>query len=152
MKTSGSRLSRRKLLGWTALGVGGLGAVAASALNRNWFAKDARGKGSWWDRSDQPLERAGYNEWNRHVGSAFELHTETGQSSFKLVSVTPLAQRGERPHDLARDRGFTVTFEGDAGTTGNRTYTARHATGSLEIFMGAANPSASTSTLTAVFN
>lgn len=152
MKTSGSRLSRRTLLGWTAVGVGGLGAMTASALNRNWFAKDGRGHRSWWNGAEQALDRAGYNEWNRHVGSTFELHTEAGPSSFKLVAVTPLAERGERPPELGRHSGFLATFEGAGATAGNRTYTARHASGSLDIFFGAAVQTASSATITAVFN
>ena len=152
MTTKGSRLSRRSVIAWTAAGIGGLGAMAASALNRTWFADDGRGARSWWDGAARGLEHAGYNEWHGHVGSMFELATEGGLSSFKLVSVTPLPDRGSRPETLGRDRAFLASFEGPPHGAGNRTYTARHASGSLDIFFGPAESAGSVSRLGAVFN
>jgi hypothetical protein len=134
------------------VGVGGLGAVAASALNRDWFAKDGRGQGSWWNRQNGSLDRAGLNEWSRHVGSVFELQTESGAAGFKLLAITPLVDRGQRPAELGRDRAFLATFEGNAQTAGNRTYTARHAAGTLDIFFGPISQSGQSATLSAVFN
>jgi hypothetical protein len=153
MKRIGSNLSRRAILSWTALGVGGLGAAAVSALNRSWFTQDARGASSWWTRGDGSLKRAGFNEWRSHVGSIFELDTGAGLSTLKLVSVTPLPARGQRPQELARDRAFMAVFEGEgADSIGNRTYRARHASGTLDIFMGAAEDLGQTGRLQAVFN
>jgi hypothetical protein len=152
MKRLGSDVSRRTLLGWTVAGVGTLGAVAASALNRSWFTNDGRGNASWWDGKGASLDRAGLNEWNRQVGSVFELHTESGPANLKLLSVTPLPDRGARPPELARHRAFIATFEGQTAAAGNRTYTARHATGTLDIFFSAAQQTASAARLNAVFN
>ena len=123
MKKNDSRVSRRTLLGWSMVGMGSLGAVAASALNRNWFTRDARGAASWWDRQN---------------GS--------------LLAVVPLDERGQRPEELARDRAFIARFEGTERAVGDRTYTARHATGTLDIFFGAPLQSGERTTLSAVFN
>jgi hypothetical protein len=151
MKSISSGISRRAMIAWTAVGAGGLGAVAVSALNRTWFTSDGRGTGSWWNGQSRSLDRAGFNEWSRHVGSEFELHTETGASSLKLVAVTPFPEHGARPADLGRDRAFVAVFEGDGRVPqGNRTYAARHASGNLDIFFGAADPA--TAKLEAVFN
>lgn len=152
MKKNDSRVSRRTLLGWSMVGMGSLGAVAASALNRNWFTRDARGAASWWDRQNGSLDRAGMNEWSRHIGSVFELQTEMGASGFKLLAVVPLDERGQRPEELARDRAFIARFEGTERAVGDRTYTARHATGTLDIFFGAPLQSGERTTLSAVFN
>ena len=152
MKKNDSRVSRRTLLGWSMVGMGSLGAVAASALDRNWFTRDARGERSWWDRQAGRLDGAGLNEWSRHIGSVFELQTETGVSGFMLLAVMPLDDRGQRPEELARDRAFIASFEGIGAANGDRTYTARHATGTLDIFFGAPLQSGGRTTLSAVFN
>jgi hypothetical protein len=154
MTSQGSAVSRRNILALAALGVGGLGAMAASALNRNWFTRDGRGGSSWWDGRPRPLAQAGLDEWSRQVGSPFELATESGASMFKLVAVTPLPSQGERPEQVTRDRAFLAVFEGTGASSapGNRTYAARHATGAFDIFVGAADHSGPRPTLGAVFN
>jgi hypothetical protein len=154
MKKHGSALSRRKMLAITALGVGGLGAMAASALNRNWFVKDGRGRANWWNRQNRALASAGLNEWSAQLGSAFEFQTESGASMFKLVAVTPLLSSGARSEEVTRDRAFLAVFQGTAASTtsGNRIYATRHATGALDIFVGATDLTGTRPTLNAVFN
>jgi hypothetical protein len=153
MNRLSSGLSRRGILAWAAVGAAGFGAVAVSALNRTWFTSDGRGSGSWWDRQVRSLDRAGLNEWSRHVGSVFELRTETGLSSFKLTAVVPIPEHGARPPELARDRGFYAVFEGDGEVPqGNKIYPVRHASGTLDIFFAETNPALPVAKLEATFN
>jgi hypothetical protein len=148
-------VSRRKLLSGLAVSAVGLGAVAASALNRTWFSRDARGSGSWWDRQFTALDHAGMNEWRRQIGSEFRVGAETGATSLKLVEVRPLASSGARPAGVSRDRAFLAVFDGGAAgqrPAGDRLYDVAHSRGDMRIYFSAADPAATTARLAAVFN
>lgn len=145
-------LSRRKLVASMAVGIAALGAVAAPALNRTWFKSDARGPRGWWNRQFTSLERGGFDEWTRQVGSEFQAKTESGTAALKLVAVNPLNSKGARPDDVTRDRAFVAVF--DAGSAnlpaGDRMYAVNGAAGDLNVFFGPANPK--TAHIDAVFN
>ena len=144
--------SRRKFIAGIAVGVAALGAVAAPALNRTWFRRDARGAGSWWGRQSVALEKAGLNEWSRHVGSDFVAKAEGGTATLKLVSVKPLKSAGERPQGVARDHAFVAVFDAGSGAPppGDRIYAVNHAvSGDMSIYLSPAAPSGN---IEAVFN
>ena len=144
--------SRRKVIAGIAVGAAGLTAVAAPALNKTWFAKDGRGKGSWWGRDSVSLETAGLDELTQHVGSEFAASAEGGTATLKLVAVKPLKSLGERPDSVARDRAFVAVFDAGAAAPppGDRIYAVNHkASGDLSIYFGGATPAGN---LEAVFN
>ena len=145
--------SRRKVIAGIAVGAAGLTAVAAPALNKTWFAKDGRGKGSsWWGRDSVSLETAGLDEWTRHVGSEFATRAEGGTATLRLVAVKPLKSLGERPDDVARDRAFVAVFDAGAAAppAGDRIYAVNHKeSGDMSIYFGGATPAGN---LEAVFN
>lgn len=151
-KLTFSSLSRRKLIASLAVGVAVLGAVAAPALNRTWFKKDGRGPRGWWNRQFTSLERSGFDEWSRQIGSEFQARTEGGTAALKLVAVNPLNSKGARPDDVTRDRAFVAVF--DAGSAnlpaGDRMYAVNSTSGDMNIFFGPANPK--TAHIDAVFN
>jgi hypothetical protein len=143
-------MSRRNLLAGLAVGVAALGAVAAPALNRTWFARDGRGLSSWWGRQRRSLARAGMNEWSRQVGSDFVVQGESGAAALKLVEVKPMLSAGVRPPEVTRDRAFAATFDaGSAAPAGDRIYAVRHDVyGDMQVYFSPA----SGSRMTAVFN
>jgi hypothetical protein len=147
-------LSRRKLLAGLTVSAVGLGAVAASALNRTWFSRDGRGDKSWWNRQSVSLDHAGLDEWTRHIGSEFTVRGENGATALKLVEVRPMASAGARPRDVARDRAFAAIFDGGAGTVpaGDRIYDVGHSQGDMKVYFAAADPAAKSVRLQAVFN
>jgi hypothetical protein len=146
-------LSRRKLLAGLTVSAVGLGAVAAQALNRTWFSRDARGSRSWWSRQYASLDNGGMNEWSRHVGSEFQVRTGSGAEAMKLVSVQPLTSKGARPAGVSRDRAFAAVFEGGSGQApGDRIYDVNHKEGAMKIYFSLADPTSSTIRLQAVFN
>jgi hypothetical protein len=143
--------SRRKFIAGLAVGAAALGAVAAPALNRSWFRKDARGSGGWWGRKSVALENGGLDEWSRHVGSAFAAKAENGTASLKLIAVKPLASAGERPDNVSRDRAFVAVFQpASAAPKGDRIYAVNHSvSGDMSIFF---SPAAPNGHVEAVFN
>ncbi len=144
-------LSRRKLVASMAVGIAALGAVAAPALNRTWFKNDARGPRGWWNRQFTALERGGFDEWSRQVGSEFQARTEGGTAALKLVAVNPLNSKGDRPDGVTRDRAFVAVFDaGSANVPGDRIYAVNSEAGDMNIFFGPANPK--TAHIDAVFN
>jgi hypothetical protein len=95
------------------------------------------------------------DEWDRLVGNAFMIETETGRAQATLAAV----QRGDvdinRPASLSRDQSFMAFFEMDSRSVpeGDKTYRVSHAArGAFDLFLGAPGEARGKSVLVAVLN
>lgn len=112
-RETSSRLSRRALLAGLGIGVAATAGYATPALRLSWTRKpEAKPKDSWWDRQFTSLEKAGADEWSRHIGARFAL---AGGVVATLVDVQPLRSPGRRPSGL-RDGAFAIVLETAGGT------------------------------------
>ncbi|WP_180141530.1 hypothetical protein [Sphingomonas sp. R-74633] len=94
------------------------------------------------------------SEWDKLVGTAFTITTDTGKVAAVLASIERIAD-ASRPSDLARHQPFYATFQTAAGQApvGGKTYQLSNATkGSFDLFLGLSSTVAGKGVLTAVLN
>ncbi|HMC91921.1 MAG TPA: hypothetical protein VKI45_05610 [Allosphingosinicella sp.] len=114
MNTNDSHIGRRSLIA---------GAAAAAGLSA--LATPGRAaKLATTPQRDRGLATGGAEDWQAAVGTVFAADTGEGRVPLRLVSVERFASGPARPQALARDHGFTLTFETLAGAmpSGARPY------------------------------
>lgn len=157
MMRDSALLSRRLLL--AGLGAGAVGAAAAASPVlglRSARGGSARPADSWWDRSFQSLESAGFAEWTALVGETFSVETPNGSHWLRIAAVTAFPASGSRPAGLGRSQAFSVAFEPVAGPplpAADSLYRLVHrAYPPLPVHMGAPSGLGGKSRLISVFN
>jgi len=92
--------------------------------------------------------------WEKLVGSAFLISTDTGRVSAVLASLERITD-ATRPSDLGRHQPFFATFQMDQRQTpaGGKTYEVSHTTtGAFQLFLGMPSEVQGKGVLTAVLN
>lgn len=101
------------------------------------------------------LTAAEPSEWDKFVGSAFTITTDSGSKvSATLASLERIAD-ASRPTSLGRHQPFYASFQMTAGQApaGGKTYQLSHATkGAFELFLGMSSEVQGKSVLTALLN
>lgn len=101
-----------------------------------------------------PLIASEPGEWDKLVGSTFQISTKTGKVPATLASLERIADV-TRPTALGRQQPFYAVFQMDARLTpaGGATYQLSHATkGNFDLFLGMSSEIQGKGVLTALLN
>jgi hypothetical protein len=93
------------------------------------------------------------SEWDKLVGSAFTITTETGSKVAATLASLDRITDASRPSSLARHQPFYASFQmsADQAPKGGKTYQIAHATkGNFELFLGMSSTVSGKGVLTAV--
>lgn len=101
-----------------------------------------------------PLVASEAGEWDKLVGTSFQISTPAGKVSAVLASLERIAD-ASRPASLGRQQPFYAIFQMDArqAPAGGATFQLSHATkGSFELFLGMSSEVQGKGVLTALLN
>jgi hypothetical protein len=104
--------------------------------------------------SGPALTASEVSEWDKLVGTAFTITTDTGKVAAVLASLERIVD-ASRPADLGRHQPFYAKFQMAAGQApaGGKTYQLSNATkGSFDLFLGLSSTISGKDVLTAVLN
>jgi hypothetical protein len=101
-----------------------------------------------------PLVASEASEWDKLVGTSFQISTGTGRVPAVLAALERIADP-TRPATLGRQQPFYAIFQMDLrlAPAGGETYQLSHATkGSFDLFLGMSNEIQGKGVLTALLN
>lgn len=101
-----------------------------------------------------PLTASEASEWDKFVGTTFQISANSGKVPATLVSLERIAD-ATRPTSLGRHQPFYAVFQMDArlAPTGGKTFQLSHATkGNFDLFLGMASEIQGKGVLTALLN
>ena len=101
-----------------------------------------------------PLVASEAGEWDKLVGSSFQISTNTGKVPAVLASLERIAD-ASRPASLGRQQPFYAIFQMDARQmpAGGETYQVSHAAkGNFDLFLGMSSEIQGKGVLTALLN
>jgi hypothetical protein len=153
MDKTESALTRRRMMLITGGAIAGASALIAAPF-REEIAATARQvlTSTPLGRGFVSLANAGYEEWERQVGSVFTLGDGT---RLTLAGVRAFPSPGARPAGLGRDRAFVALFDPGRGQSAatDLIHNATHPEyGPLPLFLSAASDARTPRRILAVFN
>ena len=101
-----------------------------------------------------PLTASEASEWDKLVGTSFQISTPTGKVVATLASLERIAD-ASRPTALGRQQPFYASFQMDArqAPVGGKTYRISHATkGDFDLFLGMSSEVQGKGVLSALLN
>lgn len=101
-----------------------------------------------------PLVASEAGEWDKLVGTSFQISTPTGKVPAVLARLERIAE-ASRPASLGRQQPFYAIFQMDAhhAPAGGATYQLSHATkGNFDLFLGMSSEIQGKDVLTALLN